>query len=218
MKHILTTVYFLIIANTTFSQSFLEQLTYGGNLGFTTLTMTPYIGVGGAYRATSKLKVNLELNYAFRGTVDETAVELTPINSFLTPKKEVNLKTTAGSISLFLDIRRYLGRDREEPYKGFYVSLGIGAAMVPVKSSVTEQYDLTLYQKYEDQKETLFQPYMTGGLGYELLIKNSIICPYLTLAVPANNVNGQTITVDLPAFINIGVTYRMGSGLANISN
>ncbi|MFT5822854.1 MAG: hypothetical protein ACI8ZM_004111 [Crocinitomix sp.] len=115
-------------------------------------------------------------------------------------------------IHLTTDFKKYFGRGEYDD-GGFYGSLGIGYSLAMAKTT----YDYGLFDESEytvtgtsdeGSREIIGQFMLRGFIGYEFDADFAKIFSEFGLSFPANNVNGVSVGINLPPFVQLAVGLR----------
>jgi hypothetical protein len=203
----------LCIAGSAFTSQ--AQFMIGPNVGyanalglFKDVIKSPYVGLGGEYCTTAKLRIGGNINYILP-TSQSYDYSLSPV-SFITPAKTIKVTDKLTFVNADVHTQYFFGSDRESAYKGFFLGVGASYLYVTEKESF-ESYDATLYNGPSTSgSNSAGQIYMEGNIGYEFQVGKGMLAPQFTYSLPANNVNGQQVAINLPSYFKIGVSYRFG--------
>jgi hypothetical protein len=111
-------------------------------------------------------------------------------------------------MQLSLDYKYYLGRNSGYEDGGFYLFAGAGLQMAKATTTLGD-YDKTLYYTtLDDGAERVFQPILRGGSGFEFNVGPGFLYGEAFLNIPANNVNGVSVDINLPASAGLQLGYR----------
>jgi hypothetical protein len=79
-------------------------------------------------------------------------------------------------------------------------------------STTYEDYDANLYNVYKSSSETVMQWTINFGIGAEKNLDFGYIFGDFMLNLPANNVNGIDVAIDIPTSISLNVGVRIPFG------
>lgn len=123
---------------------------------------------------------------------------------------EVGLKYKYNFYNVSLDGKKYFGDGSYED-GGLYGFLGLGLTIAQFRYEI-DAYDKTKYEATpfdENSKESFIQYIIRGGLGYERSLDFASIFAEGVLNIPANNVNGQYVEIQIPlsAGLHAGIRF-----------
>ncbi len=212
MFRIFSLAVFALIASQSFSQfmitgqgsylkllggSDIKNFGFGGKLEYGINEKTvPYLGV------------NYYLPYKYSGMVEGSA-----FSSATSPQHiEVEAEHSISFTQITLGAKRYLGGSTESTV-GFYILAELGYLLAPYKVTIVDDYDENMYEVFSNTgKETLQNFIIDFGLGLDGNLSFGTIFIETKLCLPANKVNDQYVSIDIPASwcTNAGVRFTLG--------
>lgn len=123
---------------------------------------------------------------------------------------EIETKTGVSFLHLTFGGKRYFVGDYEDNF-GLYGIGEAGMLFAPVKTTITGNFDPELYYTtFEDgEKETLSNFTIGFGLGFDIDLDFGYLFTDLKLNLPANQVNGQTVSISIPPAVAIDAGIRI---------
>lgn len=137
--------------------------------------------------------------------VDAYASEstVTPHSISLTAEEKVS------TLLIHVGVKKYFAGDYDDDF-GFYGTVDAGLMLLPYSTTINEDYDKSTYfTSIDGYTETLSNLVISGGLGFEYNIDPLYIFGETKLMIPANQVNGGAVEVEISpsAVFNVGVRY-----------
>ena len=196
-----------------FSASAQSQFSIGGQASFQKLfggTGLNNFGLGikGEYAFGDKTTMFGGFNYYFASKYDESRYAYA-YSSLTTPQQiEFATEVKINFMHIGIGAKRYFVGDYEDSF-GFYGLLEAGYLIAPVKENFVETFDQTeYYTTIEDgEKEMLSNFTIGGGIGAEFDLDFGYLFIDAMLRLPANQVNGSFVSIQIPAgaVFNAGV-------------
>ena len=194
------------------------QLSFSPQLSFlkTFAGGDSYFGVGAKleYGLGDKTSAYGGFNYYLPKSLDAVAYQ-NALSSTTSPGQvQVDLTRKQNYMHAFFGAKRYfVGEYDDRDIFGLYGLLELGLMATPVKYSANAEqdadYDITVYEEYEDQKDTYLGLPIGFGLGLELNFDALYFFVDGKLNIPANRAGDGTtvIVVEIPASasVNFGV-------------
>jgi len=169
---------------------------------------SPGFGLRGEYATSDKLAVYANFGY-FTGSSFYHSVYANAFSSTTNPgQKTVDATSSVSIIALAVGAKYYFVGDFEDDF-GLYGIFEAGLMALPYKTEVGD-FDRTQYYSYDDgYKETITGFTLGFGVGAEYNIEPVYVFAESKLMLPANNVNGEEVEVNISpsAIFNIGVRY-----------
>lgn len=199
--------------NKTYAQFDFENLSFGGNLGYTgwaSLGSNLAFGVRGHYVSNEKLAVVVSYNTQIPVTSDTYDAYAQANSSLVTPSQvSVEVKDKVSFHQVAVEGNYYFVGDLEENF-GLYGLAGVGLVFASVSSEVGD-YDKSKYNLGSEYSET--QAYtgllMNGGIGANFMLSDQIsIFGEAKIGIPANRVNEQAVVNPIPFNYGFGVGVR----------
>ena len=190
------------------------QISVGGNISYLNVfggTGLKNIGVGfkGDYAMDERTVFSGGLNY-FLPSKYSSSNYGTSYSSQTSPNQiDINVDYKISFIQLYIGGRRYFAGDYEDDF-GFYGLAELGLLMSPVTAQV-EKFDNTLYYTNvkDGDKETLSNFTVNFGIGIEKNMDFGYLFGDMKFIIPANQVNGQTVSIQIPASLSLNAGVRI---------
>jgi hypothetical protein len=149
-------------------------------------------------------------NYYLSGKILDITEGLALSSSTSPSYIDIDVVYDINIVHLFLGGKRYLLGNYEEDNFGLYFMVEGGYMLMPITTKLSS-YDKTLYaSSIEDgAKETLSGLTLAGGIGVEKYLGMGFAFAEAKYNFPANQVNGLTVSVDIPSSLNFNVGLRI---------
>lgn len=206
IKHIFSFLVIMLVASKGYTQiSGGAQLGYLGLLGDYGSYSSAGLGIKGEFARDEKTVITGEFNYFF-GSSDKFEATANALSSSTSPSSiTVSQENKISFMHFCVGGKRYFAGDYEDDF-GIYGILQVGLMFVPVSTTVAD-YDRNSYAGPESQSETLTNFTIGGGVGAEKKLSFGYIFADFKLNVPANNVNGQQVSISIP------LSYTLNAGV-----
>lgn len=195
-----------------------SQFYMGGNLSFSNYlggTGLKSLGIGltGEWSPDQdRTLTRISFTYGFPSS-EEATYTAEAIDPFITNPDYIDVtgKTKIGFMHLNVDYKRFFG-DGDYEDGGFYGFLGAGLSIAKV-TYVIDSFDESKYEiKYSYDPESFFQFTLKGGIGYDISLDFGNLYGEAFLNVPANNVNGAYIAIQIPMAVGLQAGIRIPIG------
>lgn len=213
IKQIITIVFLSLLSSQAYS-----QISVGGQASYLNLfgdigLKNFGFGIKGEYAIKDKIVISGGVNYYLASKYSEITFA-NAIDGQTSPSQiEVDVEQKVSFIQLYFGGKRYFVGDYEADF-GLYGLAEAGYLVVPITTSLGN-FDNTLYSTFEEDgaKQTLTNFTLNFGFGLEKNLEFGYLFADLKLNLPANQVNGQTVAIEIPtsASINVGVRIPLQS-------
>ena len=178
---------------------------YGGGSGFKSLGLS----LVGEY-GTEQLAYRGSFNYGFPKTysyeVTGSALSSATVPQYVTTTG----KDKIGIMSFAFDGKKIFGGN-DYSDGGFYGFIGVGLSIATVSSKLDNASGAYQYN-YTEGKESFSQFLLRGGVGYDVRLDFGAIFAEAILNLPANQVNGVGVSIEIPASFGIQAGLRIPLG------
>lgn len=205
MKRIVLVVVMIFSFGISFSQfsvgaqfSYLRAFGFGGS---------PGLGLKLDYGQSDKLVFTGGLNFYAPTTLQESTYAYAHSSQTIPSSVKVASEEKATFIHIHGGVKYYFAGDYESSF-GFYGTAGAGIWVIPWSSTVTGEYNQSLYYGPEDESQTLSGLTIDFGIGLEKGFDFGYIFAEAGLNLKAKTVNGNTISQPIPNFAALNIGYR----------
>ena len=175
--------------------------------GMATVGAMSGIGLRGEYHLQDRLGIRAGFDYFFGKSTDYVASG-SAFSSVTSPSYiDVNYTESYSIINVAVGGKYYFVGDYEEDF-GFYGLVDVGILLAPVKYEY-EAYNASLYDVYEGENTMLFNFSIGGGVGVEYKVGPGSVFGDVYLTVPANQVDGLVVEVQVPPAAGLSLGYRL---------
>jgi hypothetical protein len=209
IKQIIAILFISFISSQAYS-----QFSLGGQVSFLNLfggtgLKNFGLGVKGEYAQSEKTILYGGINY-FLASKYSDMTYANALSSLTSPSQiEVDVEYKVSFFHIYVGAKRYFIGDYEEDFC-FYGFAEAGLLMAPVLTTLSG-YDKSLYSAtaVDGSKETLTNFTLGFGPGIEKKFDFGYIFSDIKLTLPANQANGETVEVQIPASFGINVGVRI---------
>ncbi len=183
------------------------QLSLGAQAG---LTGNSYFGksltfgLRGEYSIKDQVSVGGSVNYALPKSFASTMT----LGFGGSNQTTVESEETVSLININAEAKRYtFGTEFEDDVAPYFL-VGAGLNLYSFKEKVTGNYDQTMYSP-EESKESFAGFTINVGMGVDIMLGDNFLMIEAKGMIPANQVNGEAIEVQIPFSYGLFVGYRI---------